>query len=183
MQSPHRVVLFAIALAGCPASPAPVTGPGPVAPSGPAAAGSPRIDAIEAAVDLDGQLVGPLRRGQTATVAMVFASWCVHCRHEMPVLARLRERNPSVRVIGVNYRAHEEYDGRGSSAAVRAFVTEQAPWLRVVPAGEELWTSLGRPPKVPTVYVFDGTGALVRAFDRRTDAIPTLDELEAALPR
>jgi hypothetical protein len=101
----------------------------------------------------------------------------------MLVLNALYERHPDVRFLGINYRAHEEYDGRGDTAAVRAFVAELAPWLRVVPADEAVWSSLGRPSRVPTLYVFDRTGALVRAFDRTTDPIPTLDELERALPR
>ena len=70
---------------------------------------------------------------------------------------------------------------RGDAAAVRAFVAEQAPWLRVVPADEAVWKSLGAPPKVPTVLVFDRAGALVRAFDRRAEPIPDLAALEAAL--
>jgi hypothetical protein len=45
-----------------------------------------------------------------------------------------------------------------------------------------LWTRLGRPPKVPTLYVFDAHGNLARAYDRRVDAAPpSLDELEATL--
>ena len=72
-------------------------------------------------------------------------------------------------------------NGRGDAAAVRAFVAAEAPWLRVVPADEAVWKSLGAPPKVPTVLVFDRAGALVRAFDRRAAPIPALADLEAAL--
>jgi thiol-disulfide isomerase/thioredoxin len=125
--------------------------------------------------------IGRLAPGQRATVVMVFASWCGHCRDEMLVLSELHERHPDVRFLGVNYRAHEEYDGRGDAGAVREFVAARGPWLRVVPADEALWTRLGRPPKVPTLYVFDGAGVLARSFDRRVDPLPTLDDLEAAL--
>src|SRR5688572_17079227 len=99
----------------------------------------------DASVDLDGLAIGPLAPDQRATVAMVFASWCGHCRDEMLVLNALHDRHPEVRVLGVNYRAHEEYDGRGDAGAVRAFVAERAPWLRVIPADDRLWTRLGSP--------------------------------------
>jgi len=137
------------------------------------------LGALEAARDLDGAVVGP---ADGATVVVVFASWCSHCRDELPVLAELRVRRPDIRIVGLNYRGHEEYDGRGDAAAVRAFVAELAPWLRVVPADEALWTALGRPPKVPTLYVFAAGGALVRTFDRRNQAAPSYDELAAAIP-
>jgi thiol-disulfide isomerase/thioredoxin len=142
----------------------------------------PTLAAVEAATDLDGVVIGPLDPAQIGTVAMVFASWCEHCRDELPVLTAFRDRHPTVRVLGINYRGHEEYDGRGDAAAVRRFVVELAPWLRVVPADERVWASLGRPPKVPTVYVFDRAGVLVRAFDRRAEPPPSLDALEAAVP-
>ena len=167
------LVVLALALPACgPAAPGPLTAAAPRRPT---------LAAVEAAADLDGAPVGALAPGQRATIAVVFASWCEHCRDEMPVLAAVAGRHPEVRVLGINYRAHEEYDGRGDAAAVRAFVRERAPWLRVVPADEPVWASLGAPPKVPTVLVFDADGRLARAFDRRTDPIPTEADLEAAL--
>lgn len=169
-------VALALVLAACGGSSSPPSSPRP-------AAAGPTLVSIEAATDLDGRAVGAPDDATAATVAVVFASWCEHCRDEMPVLAALREARPDVRILGVNYRAHEEYDGRGDAAAVRAFVAERAPWLRVVPADERMWASLGRPPKIPTVYVFDRHGALVRLFDRRTEAVPDLDALLGALPR
>jgi len=155
----------------------------PAAPRAtPSAPTPPHLVAIEAAPDLDGVPVGALPADQRATLVIVFASWCTHCRDELPVLALLHDERPDVRMLGLNYRAHEEYDGRGDAAAVRALVATDAPWLRVVPADDAVWASLGRPPKVPTLFVFDRDGALVRTFDRRSDAIPTLDELRATLP-
>ncbi len=148
----------------------------------PARAPNVAHDLLEAAVDLDGVPVGGLPAGGRATVAVVFASWCGHCRAELPVLAALAQRRPDVRVLGVNYRGHEEYQQRGDATAVREFVAELAPWLRVVPADERLWVALGRPAKVPTLYVFDRAGSLIRTFDRRTSEVPDLTTLEAALP-
>lgn len=175
----RRLVVLA-ALAAAPAA--------ACVPTGPAASPAPGPGGVSAAYallvrapDLDGQPVGEPEAGARATVAVVFASWCTHCRDEIPVLAELARRQP-VRVLGLNYRGHEEYEQRGDAAAVRAFVAEVAPWLRVVPADDGLWAALGRPPKVPTIYVFDRGGRLIRTFDRRREEIPTLDQLEASLP-
>ncbi|MEZ4404530.1 MAG: TlpA disulfide reductase family protein [Kofleriaceae bacterium] len=171
----RALALTAAVAAAC--HPTPAVGPTTAVSS----AAAPRLAQVEAAVDLDGARVGPPTAAQRVTVAVVFASWCTHCREEMPVLAELASRHPDVRILGINFRGHEEYDGRGDAAAVRAFVAERAPWLRVVPADDAVWQSLGRPPKVPTVLVFDRGGALIRSFDRRTDPIPTLADLEAAV--
>ena len=85
------------------------------------------------------------------------------------------------RVIGLNYRPHEEYDQRGNAEAVRDFVAANAPWLVVVPADDTLFTAIGRPPKVPTMFVYDGAGQLVTTFDRRQRPPASEAELEAAL--
>ena len=146
-----------------------------------ATAGRPAlVSHIEASPDLDGVRVG---RVETPTIAVVFASWCTHCKHELAVIDSLRARHPRVRILGINVRAHEEYADRGSTAAVRAYLAASAPWLRVVPADDALFTALGRPPKVPTIYVFDRSGALVETFARRTRPLPTADERAALLRR
>ncbi len=136
---------------------------------------------IEASADLDGAPVGASTA--RATIVVVFASWCEHCKTELAVIDSLRAAHPRLRVLGVNYRAHEEYADRGSAAAVRAYVAANAPWLRVIPAGEALFTALGRPPKVPTIFVFDRAGALAAQYDRRRRKMPDAAELGALLAR
>jgi thiol-disulfide isomerase/thioredoxin len=118
-----------------------------------------------------------------ATVVVVFASWCTHCHDEIAVLDTLRGAHPAMRVIGVNYRGHEEYDRRGDSEAVRNYVRNFAPWMRVVPIDEALFDELGRPPKIPTLYVYDARGALIETFDRQYRDQPGAAELDALLAR
>jgi thiol-disulfide isomerase/thioredoxin len=136
---------------------------------------------LEAMPDLDGKPVGP--SPAKATVVVLFASWCVHCRAELHTLDALRAAHPQLRILGVNYRAHEEYDHRGNASAVRSYVEANAPWLRVVPCDDGLYSQLGSPPKIPTLFVYDGSGALVETFDRRERPEPTADELEPLLHR
>ncbi len=135
---------------------------------------------IEASVDTAGTPVGT---SEGATLVIVFASWCGHCHAELEVLAKLRPAHPALRVLGVNYRGHEEYKERGSSDAVQSYVATHAPWLRVVPADDALFSALGSPPKIPTLYVFDRSGTLVQVYSRTERAMPDGEELGKLLRR
>ena len=107
-------------------------------PPQPKKAASPGVLArINASADLDGKPVGT---SDEPTVVIVFASWCPHCKDELVELDAIRGHH--VRMLGVNYRGHEEYDHRGNSVAVRAFA-DRTPWLRVVPIEDALYQALG----------------------------------------
>jgi thiol-disulfide isomerase/thioredoxin len=136
---------------------------------------------IERSVDLDGVEIGT--SAAHATIVVVLASWCEHCKAELAVLDGLRAAHPRMRVLGVSYKAHEEYAARGSPRALRAYVAASAPWLRVVPADNALFAALGQPPKVPTLYVFDRAGSLVATYDRQVRPMPDAAELAALLGR
>jgi thiol-disulfide isomerase/thioredoxin len=178
---PVRLMALALALAACaplPAEPTagPPPAPAPAAPAGPAAA--PSWPLLVAAPDLDGAVLGAAP-GQ-ATIAIVFASWCEHCRTAIAEVAPLRDR-ADARLVGINFRHHEEYDDRGDAATVRAYLAGAAPWLQVVPAGDALWRALGGPTRVPTIYVFDEAGGLRAVYDRRHRPMPGAAELGALL--
>lgn len=136
---------------------------------------------IEASTDLDGAQVGT--SAARATVLVVFASWCERCKVELAVLDSLRTAHPRMRILGISYKAHEEYAARGSETALRAYIAAHAPWLRVIPADDALFTALGSPSKVPTIYVFDHAGALAAEYDRRQRKMPDAAELGALLAR
>jgi thiol-disulfide isomerase/thioredoxin len=178
-------IAVASAVAGCALEPAATTAPRvPAAPPARGGALAPRADAlalIEQSPTLDGPPIG--HAADTATVLVLFASWCGHCRDQLAAIDAVRAAHPAVRIIGVNYRAHEEYERRGDAVRVRDYVAANAPWLIVVPVDDPLWAALGRPPKIPTLYVYDRAGALVRVYDRRVDPLPTAGELDALLAR
>jgi thiol-disulfide isomerase/thioredoxin len=134
------------------------------------------LEQIEASVDLDGNRVG---RASAKTVVVLMASWCGHCRASLEILAKLHAAHPTTRILGINYKEHEEYDNRGNAQQLRAYVAEHVPWLRVVPIDEPLFRALDRPPLIPTIWVYDTRGALVATFDRRDREPPTYDELAA----
>lgn len=135
---------------------------------------------IETSVDTGGNVVG---HTDGATLLVVFASWCPHCHKELEILTKLRPAHPALRVLGINYKGHEEYADRGSADAVKLYVAKHAPWLRVVPADDELFEMLGSPPKIPTLYVFDRNGALVQVYSRVDRAMPDADELRELFRR
>lgn len=135
---------------------------------------------IEASLDTTGAPVGA---GDGPTIVVVFASWCPNCHRELEVIAKLRPSYPSLRVLGINYRGHEEYKERGNSEAVRLYVAKHAPWLRVVPADDALFQLLGSPPLIPTLYVYNRAGELVEMYSRRERAMPDGDELRELLRR
>jgi hypothetical protein len=161
-----KLLVILALLAACPApqAPKPTTGP---------------LGLIEASPDLDGKAIGP--SDAPATIVILMASWCGHCKVTLAQLSALRVNHPKTRIVGVNYKPHEEYDNRGSPVQLRAYIREHVPWLRVVPAGERLFDALGRPPFVPAVWVYGPRGELVEFYDRREREPPTTAELEALL--
>ena len=163
------VVLACVVACGAPSTP-------PEPPRPPTA-----LSMLEASPALDGKLVGP--SDAHATVVVLVASWCGHCRHQLAQLDALRASHPRMRVLGVSYQGHEEYDNRGNPEQLRAYVAEHVPWLRVVLLGERLFDAFGRPPFVPAVWVYDARGELVEFYDRRVRTPPTAAELEALLLR
>ena len=146
------------------------------APARPVPAKPGVLAQLEASADLDGAIVG---HTNTPTVVIVFASWCPHCKAELAELEPLRTR---ARLLGVNYRGHEDYAGRGSSAAVKAFA-QRTPWLHVVPIDDAVFEALGSPPQIPSLYVFDRKGVLAATYSRKERPPPDKSELAAILDK
>jgi hypothetical protein len=133
---------------------------------------------IEAAHDLDGQAIGA--SPAHATMVIVLASWCEHCKDELAVIESMRAKHPALRIVGVSYKAHEEYDHRGNPAALRAYASAHA-WLRIALADDAVFQALGAPPVIPALYVFDASGKLAAEYDRRQRAMPDATELGSLL--
>ena len=117
--------------------------------------------------------------GSGVSVLNVFASWCVPCRAEHPVIAQLAEQT-GIPVYGLNYKERDPADG--------------GRWL------EELgdpYTSVGMDLSgrtgidfgvygVPETFIIDGRGHIrykhvgpVTPDDLRTEFLPRIAELRA----
>jgi len=128
---------------------------------------------LAASTDIDGRAIASHDQGLTAVI--VFASWCQPCRNEIALLGEIATDHPQLRVIGVN--AYEEFADRSDEEKLRAFVAVSAPWMQVVIATDALMDALGKPKKVPTLFVFDSAGQLVASYLRARRAPPTKAEL------
>lgn len=124
--------------------------------------------------DVDGQVMGQAADTEV-TAVVVFASWCRYCRRELAVLNELSSADARLRIIGVNY--YEKDDG----TRLRAYLAQQAPWLRVVRADRPLFNAFGRPSHVPSLYLFDRGGRLLSAYVPPRRKPPTMDELRARI--
>lgn len=170
-----RVVVVALVLTACAGAGATAR---PVAPS--VDAGAERVFArVRGGVDLDGAPVASRLAPGAPTIFVVFASWCVHCRHELAVLAELRAAEPGVQIIGLN--AYEDWENTSNEAQLRAYVAANAPWLTVVRTDAAMLRDLGGVPKIPSLFVYDGAGHLARGYRRDQRTPPTLAELRDAI--
>lgn len=102
-------------------------------------------------LDLPGLADGDLKKGEV-TLVNVWASWCVPCREEHPLLMELASRG-DVRVVGINYKDDPEN-------ARRFLVTLGIPFTAVGadPNGRAAvdWGVYG----VPESFIVDGTGTI-----------------------
>jgi thiol-disulfide isomerase/thioredoxin len=148
--------------------------------SPPYASGAARVFArVRAGVDLDGAPVAAHLVAGKPAIFVVFASWCVHCRHELGILADLRATDPEVQIVGLN--AYEDWEDASNEATLRAYLEMNAPWLTVVRSDDAMLNELGGVPKIPSLFVFDGEGQLARGWKRNEGAPPTLAQLQGEL--
>jgi cytochrome c biogenesis protein CcmG/thiol:disulfide interchange protein DsbE len=102
-------------------------------------------------LDLPGLADGDLKKGEV-TLVNVWASWCVPCREEHPLLMELASRG-DLRVVGINYKDDPEN-------ARRFLVTLGIPFTAVGadPNGRAAvdWGVYG----VPESFLVDGQGTI-----------------------
>ncbi len=152
------VVVLAVALfvpLGGTAPSASPTGSGPIVVGGSPLLGKP-APAI-ALKDLDGNAVTLADYAGRPVVVNIWASWCVPCRGEFPLLvgAYGEYRDRGLEILGI------VHDDSGPNA--RAFAQQQgATWPMLLDDADVVWRDyigLG----VPQSYFIDGDG-IVRAF-------------------
>lgn len=121
------------------------------------------------------ELSGLLAESTEPVVVNVWASWCVPCRSEAPLLERAASES-GVRFIGLNVR--DDQDG------ARGFIAEffpDAPIEHFFDSGGDTPLSLGGTRGVPLTFFFAPGGNLVNlhsgVIDERTLALQ-IDEIQ-----
>lgn len=107
-------------------------------------------------LDARAQGFGPADLKGQVTLVNVFASWCIPCREEAPVLARLAREN-HIRLIGLVYKDKPD--------AARAFLDDYGnPFARIgldTDGRAGIWWGIS---KVPETFLIDAHGVIRGRF-------------------
>lgn len=139
---------------------------------------APSYSKVISSQDIDGKPVGAAT-DKDATIVVFFATWCHPCREELKMLTALRADQPRVRIIGVN--AYEEWSNQSNNEKLRSFLKANADWLQVVRANKDLFDAFGGVPKIPSMFVFDSKGRMVKEFRRAKRPPPSRHEVDQVL--
>ncbi|RGE46949.1 redoxin [Comamonas testosteroni] len=86
-------------------------------------------------------------------VINLWATWCPHCRREMPVLAQAQKEHPGVRFVWIN-------QGEDAQAVLRYLQTMQLPPDQVLLDPQQQASQHWRQRGLPSTYFYDGQGRL-----------------------
>ncbi|NDJ61842.1 MAG: TlpA family protein disulfide reductase [Chloroflexi bacterium] len=127
---------------------------------------------------LDGRTVSLEEYAGRVTVITFWATWCIPCQYEMPLLEEAISLRPDIGVIGVNYRE--------APGLIRQFVEEFELSFPIALDNAGLISNLYSVQAYPTTYILDGNGVIqmIPAFTPTTtsdDVSAWLDQVQATM--
>ena len=155
----------------------------------PAFAAAPEMDAalrsrMAALPLLRGSAFGPDDLAGRVVVVNFFASWCPPCRPEMAHLNTLVGETPADDLLVISVNLFENFGGRTGDAALNRFLDQVQPTFPIVRGDDAVAAAFDGVDRIPTLFVFDQSGAMSTHFVHERGAAKThldLDELRAAV--